>query len=206
MKIILALGNSGGRYAATRHNIGWMVGDAVARSLNSEFAPGPGDYYQAIGRWRGEDVAVIKPTTYVNNSGLAARQIVERFNVDPVVILAVVDEAQFPVGRIQLRPSGSDGGHNGLRSIIQYLETDSFPRLRCGIDRNFAHGDMADYVLSPFAPDEIAARDAMIELARQAALAWIAEGIDAAMGCFNKWSPTAAQRGSGKENGVKSKE
>lgn len=206
MKIILSLGNPGARYAETRHNIGWMVGDVVARDLKAEFVPGRGEYYQAVGRWRGEDAAVIKPTTYMNNSGLVARQVVERFDVDPDAILVVVDEVQFPVGRIQLRPSGSDGGHNGLRSIIQHLDTDAFPRLRCGIDRNFAPGEMADYVLSPFAPHETDARDAMIELARQATLVWIAEGTDVAMGRFNKRSAATEENRPAEEDGGENEE
>lgn len=189
MKIVLALGNPGPRYAATRHNIGWMVCDAVAAGLRVAFVPGRGEYVQGVGKCEGEDVLLVKPTTYMNNSGVAARQVVERFGVEPSEMLVVADEVQFPVGRIQIRPSGSDGGHNGLRSIIQRLESDRFPRLRCGIDRNFSPGEMADYVLSPFAPEENAARDEMIELARTATLVWVVEGIGAAMERFNRIAP-----------------
>jgi len=185
VKAILALGNPGARYQETRHNIGWLVADAVIARLHTRFLPGKGEFYVASANWKGEEVVIVKPTTYMNNSGLAARQVVDRFSVDPASMLVLVDEVQFPVGRIQVRSSGSDGGHNGLRSIIDCLDTDRFPRLRCGIDRNFAPGGMADYVLSPFSPDEIDARNAMIALACEATLCWVVEGTEATMLRFN---------------------
>ena len=118
MKIILALGNPGARYAATRHNIGWMVADRVASRLGITFQPGPGDYHEAVGEIGGRAVALVKPTTYMNNSGIAARQVLERRGVDPSDMLVIVDEIQLPPGRIKLKSAGSSAGHNGTESLV----------------------------------------------------------------------------------------
>lgn len=186
MKIILALGNPGARYETTRHNIGWMVADEVARRIGIGFGPGRGEYYEGRGVWRGVDVLLAKPTTWMNNSGVAAAQLLERTGCTPSEMLVLVDEVQFPVGKIQVKPSGSDGGHNGLRSLIHHLDTDEFPRLRCGIDRNFLPGEMADYVLSPFTAGEQPMVAAMITAAGEGALAWIEFGTAEAMNIVNR--------------------
>ena len=185
MKVILGLGNPGERYAATRHNVGWMVLDAIAERLKISFAPGRGEYYEAVGRWRGSGLHLIKPATFMNNSGTAARAVLGRYNVAPADMLVVVDELQFPTGRVQLKPGGSSGGHNGLESLIEHLLTETFPRLRCGIGNNFERGRMADYVLSPFASDEQEELARMIESARDRALAWVSMGTARAMSQMN---------------------
>lgn len=181
MKIVLALGNPGSRYAATRHNIGWMVADAVAEEANAAFRPGRGDYYESRITRNGREALLVKPATYMNNSGLAARQVIERYGVSPADMLVIIDEIQFPTGRIQLKPSGSSGGHNGMESLIYHLETNEFPRLRCGIGRDFGPGEMVDYVLSRFPPHEEAVVAEMIASARDAVHTWIAEGTPRAM-------------------------
>lgn len=185
MKVVLALGNPGTRYTATRHNIGWMVADAVAERLNLEFRPGKGEYYEAQGSWKGEKTLLVKPTTYMNNSGLAAAQVMERHKVGLSDILVIVDEIQFPVGRIQVKPSGSSGGHNGMESLMYHLDSNAFPRLRCGIGRDFGPGEMAEYVLSRFPQQEEALVADMIARARDVTLAWIAEGTTRAMSICN---------------------
>ncbi|HVZ37733.1 MAG TPA: aminoacyl-tRNA hydrolase [Candidatus Kapabacteria bacterium] len=185
MKVVLALGNPGARYAATRHNIGWMIADAVAGRLGCDFVAGRGDYYAASARVGDEDLLIVKPTTYMNNSGVAAAQIVERFGVPVESILAIVDELQFATGRIQLRPSGSSGGHNGTESLIYHLDSINFPRLRCGIGNEFPSGMMADYVLSPFPREEHALVEKMIEEGADAVITWVREGTGRAMNLVN---------------------
>ncbi len=185
MKVILALGNPGTRYAATRHNIGWIVADAVAQHLGIGFDAGRGEYYEARGEVRGTQFVLAKPTTYMNNSGIAAAQILERYGVSPADMLALVDELQFPTGRIQLKPSGSSGGHNGTESLIYHLDTNQFPRLRCGVGDNFAQGEMVDYVLAPFGAEESDLVREMIIAARDAVLLWITEGTARAMNIIN---------------------
>ncbi len=193
MKIVLALGNPGERYEATRHNVGWMVADEVARRVKASFKPGRGEYYEARGVWRGSEVVLAKPTTWMNNSGVAAQQALERNSVEPSEMLVLVDEVQFPVGKIQLKPSGSDGGHNGVGSLLYHLDTDAFPRLRCGVDRNFSAGEMVDYVLSPFTAEERPAVEAMINEACEGTLAWIELGTAQAMNIVNR-RPLSDQR------------
>lgn len=184
-RILLGLGNPGSRYAATRHNIGWMALEAVAERMKLEWKPGRGDYWEAVGDWRGQRCLLAKPTTYMNNSGQAAAQLLERYNLLPADMLVIVDEFQFAVGKIQIKPSGSSGGHNGLESLIYQLGTRDFPRLRCGIGREFGPGQMADYVLSPFPPEQHETVQQMILQARDAMLDWAAEGTQRAMVLHN---------------------
>lgn len=160
--LIVGLGNIGERYAATRHNIGFMVAQALCRKYGTDFRAGKGAWFEAQCRIGGSLVLVILPTTYMNNSGKAARHACTLYNVPPERVIAVVDEYNFPVGRIHLKNSGSDGGHNGISSMIAELQTDKFLRLRCGIDRKFGAGELVEYVLKPFDESEIAARDSMI--------------------------------------------
>jgi PTH1 family peptidyl-tRNA hydrolase len=195
MKVLLGLGNPGAQYEATRHNVGWRVLDAVAERLRTSFVPGRGEYYEAVGRWRGSDVRLVKPTTYMNNSGTAARAVLGKYGVEAADMLVVVDELQFPLGRVQIKPGGSSGGHNGLESLIYHLRTETFPRLRCGIGNEFERGRMADYVLSPFAPEEQEELARMIEAGRDLALSWIAMGTARAMSLFNRTQAASAAKG-----------
>lgn len=185
MKVVLGLGNPGSRYSATRHNIGWMVLDAVAEELHTVFRAGRGDYFQARADFAGGEVLLVKPVTYMNNSGLAAVQVLELFGVVPGDMLVVADELQFPVGRIQLKPGGSDSGHNGLSSLIYHLMRQDFPRLRCGIGNEFQQGRMADYVLDVFPAGQAAEVESMTGAACQAVLTWLRLGTDKAMGIVN---------------------
>lgn len=189
MKIVLGLGNPGSRYAKTRHNIGWIVLDAVAERLRVEFEPGRGDYYEAHGSWRGRKVILLKPTTYMNNSGLAARQAMRQYGVGAEDLLVLVDEIQFPVGRIKLHSAGSSGGHNGVESIIYHLENDKFPRLRCGVGNEFGPGQMVDYVLSEFPEEEGEELAAMVEQGKDAVLLWVTEGTARSMNRINARKP-----------------
>jgi peptidyl-tRNA hydrolase, PTH1 family len=160
--LIVGLGNIGERYAATRHNIGFMVAEAFCRKHGATFRAGKGEWSEArvsIGR---ASALVILPTTYMNASGRAARKAATQERVPAMRIVAVVDEYNFPVGRIHLKNSGSNGGHNGTASMIEELRTNKFLRLRCGIDHKFGPGELVDYVLKPFASDEHAALETMI--------------------------------------------
>lgn len=160
--LVVGLGNPGERYAATRHNIGWMVCDAFVRQNGATFAPGQGAWFESFVRVGRENVAVILPMTYMNKSGEAAAEAQRLFRVLPERIIIVVDEYNFPVGKVHLKGQGRDGGHNGVSSMIESLGTENFWRLRCGIDRNFGPGELVEYVLAPFTPDEEPARDRMI--------------------------------------------
>ena len=185
MKIVLGLGNPGTRYARTRHNVGWLVLDAVAERLRTEFVPGTGDYYIAEGSWRGRKLALIKPTTWMNNSGLAAKQVLRHFGEKPEEMLTVVDEVQFPVGKIKMTSRGSSGGHNGIESLLYHLGVENFPRLRVGVGNDFGQGEMVEYVLSEFRQEEGEELAEMIENAKDAILLWVTEGTSKAMNQVN---------------------
>lgn len=163
--LIVGLGNPGAGYAATRHNIGWMVCEALCRRYSGRFVQGAGAWMEAVLDLGPATLLVILPTTFMNRSGKAVAEAQRLFRVPPERTLVVVDEYNFPVGRIHLKSQGSDGGHNGVASVIAELGTREFWRLRCGIDRDFGPGGLVDYVLSPFGPHETEARDAMIEAA-----------------------------------------
>ena len=186
--IIVGLGNPGSEYAGTRHNIGWMVVDAFAAKHQSAWTMPSGLFMQATCRLARRDVYLVKPLTYMNASGKAAKRLLGQLKATPQQCVAVVDEYNFPVGRIHLRPQGSDGGHNGLTSMINELGTDAFWRLRCGIDRQFGPGGMADYVLGDFRADEIDARDAMIQRAVAALEEIIKAGPERAQSSVNRTS------------------
>lgn len=195
--LVVGLGNPGERYAATRHNIGWMVCEAWVRTDGGTFSPGQGPWLEASVRVGREHVKVILPTTYMNLSGEAVAGAQRLFRVLPERVVAVVDEYNFPVGKIHVKGQGSDGGHNGVASVIASLGTEKFWRLRCGIDRNFGPGGLVDYVLSPFASGEEAARDRMITDAVAALKEMVALGPRRAMNALNTRSSAPAATGDG---------
>ncbi len=154
MRIIIGIGNPGRRYAFTRHNAGFMLLDYIAEKKSLNFSPGNGDYYFAETNFNSNIVLLVKPTTFVNNSGLAALQLLEDNNLSPEDLLVVHDDINLETARIRVRTSGGDGGHNGISSIIYHLASGNFPRIRIGIGSNFLKGEMAEYVLSGFAEEE----------------------------------------------------
>lgn len=187
MKLIAGLGNPGSRYERTRHNAGFMVIDKTAEELGIALRSGKGEFDIGSGDVEGERVWLMKPTTYMNNSGIAVREIVQFHKVDLKDILIVCDDAALPVGTIRMRKSGSDGGQNGLKSVIFHLNGDQFPRLRIGIANEImTKMDLADFVLSKFDKAEIETVAATIDQAKNAVLDFIRTGdIDR---CMNKYN------------------
>jgi len=165
-----------------------MVVDTLCDVLCTEFEAGKGDYLIATGRSYDTLISLVKPLTYMNNSGLAVADVLQRYSLDLRNVLIVCDDFNLPLGKIRLRPRGSDGGHNGLYSIIYQLQTEEFPRLRCGIgtfstsERKF---DATSFVLSVFDHGERPAVRKMVETARDAALCFSTEGINTAMDQWN---------------------
>lgn len=155
MRLILGIGNPGNKHKYNRHNVGFMVLDHLA-SLNSlTFSASRGDYYSAPGSLNGNDYLLIKPTTYVNNSGIAVKQAIENYNLDVKDLLIVHDDVNLPHSEIRVKARGGDGGHNGLSSVIWHLMSDDFARIRIGVGSNFEKGEMAEYVLSNFSSEEM---------------------------------------------------
>ncbi len=190
--LILGLGNIGSRYDGTRHNIGFDVLDRIAESHRAGFRKAD-DLYDLCTITAGEhEVPLVKPRTYVNRSGWAAEDLLQRYDLMPEQMLVVVDDFALPLGRLRFRSSGSDGGHNGLLSMIETLGTTSFPRLRLGIGPAPEGIDPADFVLARFAPDELEAKEAMIRAAAEAVVFTIDHRFDEAMSTYNAnpaWLP-----------------
>lgn len=196
MVVIIGLGNPGRRYAQTRHNIGYRVADTLAERLKCAFRPGKGEFVAATSSFKDEEVVLAKPVTSMNESGIAIADIVQLYEIPFDRILVVVDDFQIPLGSLRMRPSGSDGGHNGMYSIIYHLQSDAFPRLRCGIGSEEVPQDkslMADFVLAEFTAREELVVNEMIVRAAEACLSFAGDGIEKTMSLFNR-------RGEGKES------
>lgn len=148
MRIILGIGNYGGRYKNNRHNVGFMLLDFLAEKFNISFKPSKNDYLFSRGELNEKDFLLIKPVTYVNNSGIAAHQLAEQYSLTLEDMLVVVDDLNLPLAHYRLRAAGGDGEHNGLASIIYHLNSNKFPRIRIGIGQDFEKGKMSGYVLS----------------------------------------------------------
>lgn len=199
MKVIVGLGNPGREYAATRHNVGWWLIDHLADVWHFDGWKKDGESHVANGTVGGVKVRLVKPQTYMNLSGQALKNFVRRPFWSPAKdLLIVVDEVQLPVGRIRLRPRGSAGGHNGLKSVEAALGTQDYARLRIGVgpseERKGIYKDLADFVLAPFARDErediLALMPRMTELVES----WLRDGIEKTMNLYNR-RPSTEDRG-----------
>ena len=188
MKLIVGLGNPGSKYDLTRHNIGFIIADFFAQSLNISFKAGKGEWLEANGRIGDEDVYLLKPLTYMNNSGSAILEFVEKTGADIKDVLIIVDDFQIPLGMIRVRKDGSDGGHNGLSSIIYHLNSDEFPRMRIGIGRNevLKKEDFIDFVLGNFDKEEIENIKKLMPDYLKCIKSFITYGLKVTMNNFNK--------------------
>ena len=195
MKSIVGLGNPGRRYQATRHNVGFAVIDELASRWGlAEFDSWSGGvaewlFWQAVG---GPRVVLLKPLTFMNESGQAVGAIVRYFKIELADLLIVVDDVQLPLGKLRARARGSAGGHNGLKSIVAHLGED-FSRLRLGVGRGDLRRDLADHVLARFEPDERAEAERMVTRAADAAETFVTQGIAAVMNGYNGGDPATTE-------------
>jgi peptidyl-tRNA hydrolase, PTH1 family len=186
MQIIVGLGNPGREYTWTPHNLGFHVIDLLAERFGIQVTRPEAQSYVGLGQIAGHDVALAKPQTFMNASGHAVSDLIERYEADPSQAIIISDEVAFPWGVIRIRERGSAGGHNGLKSVIGALGTDQFLRVRLGIRPEFPVRDLAAYDLAPMGKDvrEVAVR--MIETAADAIEMILAEGVSRAMSRFNR--------------------
>jgi peptidyl-tRNA hydrolase, PTH1 family len=184
MKLIVGLGNPGRKYAGTRHNVGFDVLDTVAARHRVEWESAPAD--ALIGKWRAAGALIVKPLTFMNLSGYAVGDLLRYFKVELPDLLVIVDEAQLELGRLRTRGSGSAGGHNGLKSLIEQLGTEEFARLRVGVGRGDARRDLADHVLATFDKDEQPAVTEAIVRAAEAVEVFVSDGLGPMMNKFNR--------------------
>jgi peptidyl-tRNA hydrolase, PTH1 family len=183
--LVVGLGNPGREYARNRHNVGWMVVDELARRHNGSWRSKFSGQLAEI-RLEGHKLALLKPETFMNDSGTSVGAAVRFYKLDPDAVLVVHDEGDFELGRLQLRLGGGSAGHNGLRSLAQHLKTQDFIRLRVGVGRP-ERGDprpLADYVLSDFAPHDDA--EALVARAADAVETLDHEGIERAQITVNR--------------------
>jgi PTH1 family peptidyl-tRNA hydrolase len=189
MRLVVGLGNPGERYRKTRHNIGFMVVDALAARADARGFSREGDAMVAQACLGDETVLLVKPQTYMNRSGAAVEPLLAAHGCGLMDLLAVVDDVALSLETLRIRLSGSHGGHNGLRSLIETLGGDEFARIRVGIRRGEALGDLADYVLAPFDEDEVLIVQEVVGRAADAADLFMREGPQAAMNRFNRAGP-----------------
>jgi PTH1 family peptidyl-tRNA hydrolase len=186
VKLIAGLGNPGKRYAGTRHNVGFDVLDLLASRHHVEWDSAPRGIDALSGRWREADVVLAKPLTFMNLSGSAVRDLLQFYKIDVADALIVVDDINLELGRLRARPSGSAGGHNGLKSVIETLGSEGFARLRVGVGRGDARRDLADHVLAKFEPDERSIVAETVGRAADAVELFITDGIGLVMNRFNR--------------------
>ena len=183
--LIVGLGNIGAEYQNTRHNIGFTVLDAFAKASNAFFED---HRYGATCevRLKGRVLTLLKPSTYMNLSGMAVRYWMNKENIPVERTLIIVDDLALPLGALRMKPSGSDAGHNGLKHIAATLGTQAYPRLRFGIGNDFPKGGQVDFVLGKFSPEEQEKLKERIELAGEMIKSFCLAGINITMNQFNK--------------------
>jgi PTH1 family peptidyl-tRNA hydrolase len=185
MRLVVGLGNPGDRYRRTRHNVGFMVADALAARAGVTRWQEEADAWTAEARVGGETVLLVKPATFMNRSGVAVERVLAARGGGPADLVVVVDDAALDLGSLRVRERGSHGGHNGLRSLIEVLGSDEFARVRVGIRKGEPQEDLAGYVLSEFPDEDVLIVQEMVGLAGDAVECLLREGAGEAMNRFN---------------------
>jgi PTH1 family peptidyl-tRNA hydrolase len=182
--LIVGLGNIGNEYAHTRHNIGFDIANALVHKHKGQFKVDRLAYVAEV-KFKGRTIVCICPSTFMNLSGKAVKYWMDKEKISPENILVLVDEVALPLDKLRLRPSGSDGGHNGLKSIQELLGTQDYPRLRFGIGNNYPKGLQADYVLGKWRKEEEALVKLKIDKTVEAIEIFVTQGITVAMNAIN---------------------
>ena len=193
LRLIVGLGNPGREYAHSRHNVGFWCLNRLARRHGIAFSSRGRLAAVGEGRLTGQPVILAKPRTFVNLSGRAVSHLLQRYRLSPQQLLVVCDDLDLPLGRVRLRPSGSHGGHRGMRSIIDAIDSQDFPRIRIGIGRPEVAGEptwepehVVDYVLGPMTAEERHILDEAVAMAGEAILCLLAEGVETAMNQYTR--------------------
>ena len=185
MYVLAGLGNMGSKYEGTRHNIGFDTIDFLAAKYRITSFKNKHNSLVAEGIIQGQKVMLVKPQTYMNNSGEAIREILDYYKVPTQNFIVVYDDIDLDVGRLRIRPKGSAGTHNGMRSIISHLKTDDFPRVRLGIGKPPEYMELSDYVLGRFTQEERKLVNEVIENAALAVITILCASLDVAVGRYN---------------------
>lgn len=188
MFLIIGLGNPGDKYKYTRHNVGFWVIDRIAKHLNIQVEKKEARSLIQSTFWEGKKVILVKPQTYMNLSGQAVMELLNFYHDQIEDLLIIHDDLDLPPGQLRFKNGGGTGGHNGLKSIVQYLNSPDFDRLKIGIGRPGPHLDVKDHVLTTFSQEEKVEIEEVVEKSVEAVREWLAEGINSAMNKFNKRS------------------
>ena len=180
---MIGLGNPGAEYEGSRHNLGFMVVDRVAKLKKMKFKPGKGKYWES--KDRSGSLLLMKPTTSMNDSGIAVIEVKERYGFSSSNMMVIYDDLDLPFGSVRIRERGSAGGHHGMESIIYQLNTEDFPRIRLGIDDDNRSDDV-DFVLSRFEDAQLDEVEKTVNYATEGALEFIYNGIHMSMNKYNK--------------------
>jgi len=183
--IIVGLGNPGPKYSGTRHNVGFQCIDRMAKRWGIEVSERRAKAVLGKGSYRGQNVVLAKPRTFMNHSGEGLRYLLARFSAVPADLLVIYDEMALPMGKLRLRSTGSDAGHNGIRSIIESLNTVEFPRLRIGIGRPDPKSNYVTHVLDRFSQEDQTIIDEVVDRVILATECIIEESLERAMNKFN---------------------
>lgn len=196
--LVAGLGNPGSRYDRSPHNAGFLVADRIrARAHGPAFAR-RGEAEVSLCRWRGRNVLLAKPLTFMNLSGRAVARLLHEEDLPPERLVVVFDDLDLPFGRVRLRSSGGAGGHHGMESIVEHLKTTAFPRVRLGIQvPDLPKKEQVDYLLTPLPPERYGILEEAAERAAQAVLDAVAEGFTAAMNRHNRREPFGEGEGGG---------
>ena len=186
MYIIAGLGNPSNEYAKTRHNAGFDTIDLLAEKLGIDLTEKKHRAYCGKGMIGTEKVLLLKPQTFMNNSGESLRDAADFYKVEPEQILVIYDDISLEPGQLRIRMKGSAGGHNGIKSIIAHLKTQDFPRIKIGVGAKPERMDLADYVLSRFSPSEREKMEESFREGAEAVITFLQDGADAAMNRYNR--------------------
>lgn len=186
MRVIVGIGNPGTRYQDNRHNVGFQFLDFFAQKKKLLFKASKFEYYFSEGEFSGAPFVLIKPDTYVNNSGIALSDCINHYKVYVNDVLVVVDDINLSLSDIRVRKSGGDGGHNGLSSIIYHLQSDNFSRIRIGIGNDFQPGNLAEYVLSDFNKNDFMQLEKSFDLSIQLVESFILDGYNKMLSTFSR--------------------
>ena len=183
--LIVGLGNPGSEYEKTRHNIGFMVVDQMAQDASASFKKGRNAAVETNVNIAGHSVILAKPLTFMNNSGSAVAGLMNYYEINIDRLLVIMDEVELPFGRLRVRKQGGSAGHNGMKSIIQHINSQEFARLRIGIGTEYAKKDMSKFVLSNFSRNEQQELDLIVGKSVDVVHSFIRDGIDRTMNAFN---------------------
>ena len=196
MKMIAGLGNPGTEYAVTKHNVGFMLADALAERIGASSWRTKQDALVAEARLGAEKILLVKPLTYMNESGRAVGPLLDWYKLGPEDLVVAHDDMDIPVGTVRIRKKGGAGGHNGMKSVIYHVRDENFVRVRIGIGRPGEHQDVIRHVLSPFSAEDVPKVREAIEYLLPAVECIVQEGVDLAM---NRYNPRKEKKSKAKD-------